>query len=460
MIVMKFGGTSVEDAESIERVAHIIRARLDRKPIVVVSAMGKTTRGLLEAARASAAGDRRTPRAVTAELKSRHSIEAAALVRGPARLDVLSTVDSHFDDLAKLLEGLAILGEVPARGLDKILSYGELLSSAVVAGALQERKIPARLLDSRDLIKTDEHYGAAAPIFELTNPLVRETLEPVIEAGFVPVIQGFIGSTRGGAGTTLGFEGSDYTATIVGAALGADDVEIWKDVSGLMTADPALFHTARTVKVCTYAEAAELTFFGAKVLHPKAVEPARKNNLPVHIYNSKKPDAVGTRIAASAPPCRNIIKSIAYKRPVDMAYAVGLGHQDHRRGLLDEVIRSFDEVVGAPGAAPLITTMSGSRIAMAFDSIEDCRNEGGAVGGSIRVQRGRAIVTVVGEGLSSRPDAAARVLEATRGIDIDLFIHGSSPIGMNLVVDQRDVETAVSRLHDVFFQDLDPTVFE
>ena len=294
MIVMKFGGTSVEDAPSIERVAEIIRARLDLKPIVVVSAMGKTTRKLLQAAEASAAGDSRTTLGIVADLKTRHASEARRLVKNVEGRDVFSLIEKYFDELKKLLEGLSVLGEVPPRGLDKILAYGELLSSAVLTDALRERGIEARMLDARELIKTDDRYGCASPLFEITNQIIAAAIPRAIASGAVPVVQGFIGSSRDGATTTLGFEGSDYTATIIGAALDADDIQIWKDVSGLMTADPAIFSGARTVKLCSFAEAADLTHFGAKVLHPKALHPAARKNIPVHIYNSRKPSAAGT----------------------------------------------------------------------------------------------------------------------------------------------------------------------
>ena len=307
MIVMKFGGTSVEDAPSIERVAEIIRARLSLKPVVVVSAMGKTTRKLLQAAEASAAGDSKTTLGLVAALKTRHLSEARRLVKHSDGREVFSLAENHFDELKKLLEGLAVLGEVPPRGLDKILAYGELLSSALLTDALFERGIPARLFDARELIKTDDRYGSASPLFEVTDQLIREAIRPATENGVVPVVQGFIGSSRDGATTTLGFEGSDYTATIIGAALDAEDIQIWKDVSGLMTADPAIFPGARTVKVCSFAEAADLTYFGAKVLHPKAIYPAARKNTPVHIYNSKQPDAAARR---SRPrPCDARIRS-------------------------------------------------------------------------------------------------------------------------------------------------------
>lgn len=460
MIVMKFGGTSVEDAASIERVAEIIKAREMLRPAIVVSAMGKTTSRLLQAAEASAAGDNRTNLAIVADLKTRHTSEARRLVKNGAS-EVFLLVEKYFEELKKLLEGLAILGEVPPRGLDKILSYGELLSSAIVAGALAERGTRARLLDSRELIKTDDRYGQASPIMDLTNRKIRDAVAPVVESDEVPVIQGFIGSTREGATTTLGFEGSDYTATLVGAAMDADDIQIWKDVSGLMTADPALFAGARTVKLCTFTEAAELTYFGAKVLHPKAIHPAARKNIPVHIYNSKRPAATGTAISADVAPCANLIKSIAYKRPVTVIRAAAtndLSPDDFLKALLDRLARKR--------AQPLITAAAGSSAAVVIDShalkegderdlIEELSTLGHA-----SVEGNKAIVTLVGEELRNAPSVGSRIFNAIDETGPALVLHGSSPIAINFIVSYDDVEGVIARLHKVFFGQLDSRVFE
>jgi aspartate kinase len=466
MIVMKFGGTSVEDAPSIERVAEIIRARLSLKPIIVVSAMGKTTRKLLQAAEASAAGDNRTTLGVVADLKTRHMSEARRLVKNSDGREVFSLIDKHFEELKKLLEGLAILGEVPPRGLDKILAYGELLSSAVLTDALSERGIPARMLDARELIKTDDRYGSASPLFEITNQKTRDTIPALVDAGAVPVIQGFIGSSRDGATTTLGFEGSDYTATIIGAALDADDIQIWKDVSGLMTADPHVFAGAHTVKLCSFAEAADLTFFGAKVLHPKAIHPAARKNIPVHIYNSKQPAAQGTAITASTPPCANLIKSIAYMRPVTIINATAASSADGSRFVsADDLLRVFVDTLAKRRIQPLITSVSASNVVLALDSRE--LRHGGrdlieAVSdfGRATAEAGRAIVSLVGEGVRTEPSLVARAFKAIDDIEVGLILHGSSPITMSFVVAESEVEKAIARLHEVFFDQLDPQVFQ
>ncbi|HLG16032.1 MAG TPA: aspartate kinase [Blastocatellia bacterium] len=462
---MKFGGTSVEDAPSIERVAEIIRARLALRPVVVVSAMGKTTRRLLEASAASASGDTRTTLRIVADLKTRHTSEARWVI-GDAAAQVAPRIDQYFDELKKLLEGLAILGEVPPRGLDKILAYGELLSSAIVAAALEERGIRARLLDSRELIKTDDRWGAASPIADLTDSSIVASLGPLVENAEVPVVQGFIGSTREGATTTLGFEGSDYTASIIGAALGVDDIQIWKDVSGLMTADPAVFAAARTVKTCSYAEAGELTYFGAKVLHPKAIGPAARKNIPIHIYNSKLPEATGTEITANVTRCANAIKSIAYTRPVTLIKARYDSDASNAQATSsNDWLRAMLIALGRRRVEPLITAVSASSVALAVESrqlgghadeLVENLSQFGAAGSAA----GKAIVTLVGEEMPGDPTVAGRVLKAIEHIRPDAILHGTSPITMNVIVDEGDVEEAIGRLHEEFFDQLDRRVFE
>jgi aspartate kinase len=467
MIIMKFGGTSVADAGAIERVAEIVRKHLEKRPVIVVSAMGKTTRLLLDAAEASAKGDAPTSRAILVELQENHMQVARPLIRSTNGHKVFELVESYFDELTKLSEGLAILGEVPPRGLDKILSYGELLSSAIVAGALAERNIATRLLDAREFLITDDSFGEASPLFEIANQKIRETITPVLASGGVPIIQGFIGSTRDGATTTLGFEGSDYTAAIVGAALEAEDIQIWKDVSGLMTADPAMLGDARTVKICTFEEAAELTFFGAKVLHPKAILPAAQKNIPVHIYNSKQPDATGTTITATASKGASLIKSIAYKRPVMILHlALELNAPDQRSPSADNILTTLLETLSKRRLKPLLTGASASAVALALDShaLNPIAERDLAADlahlGRFSSEPRKAIVTLVGEGLRSDRAAVSRVFRALDNIDLRGIILGPSPIGMSLLLDERDVEGAVARLHSAFFQELDPEVFE
>jgi aspartate kinase len=465
MIVMKFGGTSVEDAASIERVAEIIKARVGLKPVVVVSAMGKTTSKLLQAAQSSAAGDARNTLAVVADLKARHASEARQLIK--SRWGAFDLIEQYFAELKKLLEGLAILGEVPPRGLDKILAYGELLSSAIVTDALAERGINSQLVDARRLIITDDRFGGASPVFELTNQKTLETLAPLLDNGRVPVMQGFIGATREGATTTLGFEGSDYTAAIIGAAMNAGDIQIWKDVSGMLTTDPRVFKAARTVKVCSFAEAAALTYFGAKVLHPKAIYPAARKNIPVHIFNSKSPEATGTAITESSPQCKNAIKSIAFLRPVTILSAtIETISEEEQIFLPEDSLKTIINTMIKRRVTPLLTAVSGLNTAFVIDSkVMDEATERDLLSDisgftSANLERDRAIVTLVGAGLGSNATITGRVFKALEEIRLNAVLHGSSPIMMNLVIAADDVEQVIERLHDVFFAELDAEVFE
>ena len=291
-------------------------------------------------------------------------------------------------------------------------------------------------------------------------------MKPAIDSGVVPVTQGFIGSSRDGATTTIGFEGSDYTATIIGAALDAEDVQIWKDVSGLMTADPDIYSHARTVKLCSFAEAAELTHFGAKVLHPKAIQPAARHNIPVHIYNSKQPDATGTAITSETVRCSNPIKSIAYKRPVTIVTATANTIADGSRFVsADDLSRALLDVLSKRRAQPLMISVSASTVVVALDS-RDLKHGGRdlieAISslGSGDAQPDRAIVSLVGEGLRNDPAILSRVFKAIEDIGVEMIAHGSSPLTMSIVISQADVEAAVERLHAEFFGSLDPKVFE
>ncbi len=465
MIVMKFGGTSVEDAVSIERVAEIIKARVALKPCIVVSAMGKTTSKLLQSAEASAAGDARTTLAVVAELKARHASEARQLIQ--SRWGAFDFIEKYFAELKKLLEGLAILGEVPPRGLDKILAYGELLSSAIITDALAERGINSQLLDARELIKTDDRFGGASPLFEITNAKVEEAITPLIAENQVPVLQGFIGSTREGATTTLGFEGSDYTAAIIGAAMNADDIQIWKDVSGMLTADPRIFAGARTVKACSFAEAAALTYFGAKVLHPKAIYPAARKKISVHIYNSKSPEATGTAITEFAPTCKNAIKSIAFLRPVSLLKAtIETISEEEQIFLPEDSLKTIINTMIKRRVTPLITAVAGLNTAFVIDSKAMDENTERDLLADISkfttatVEHNKAIVTLVGAGLGSDATITSRVFKALEETKVNAILHGSSPIMMNLVIASSDVENVIARLHEVFFNELDPNVFQ
>jgi aspartate kinase len=305
MIVMKFGGTSVESAEAIQRVAGIVKSRLDRKPIVVVSAMGKTTNRLLKIADLAVGGQRDEALRELILLRDFHLRES-----GMER-----TVDEHFQELTELVKGLAVLGELTPRSIDAISSFGERLSSLIVTNYFQHHGLNAVHVDSRKMIVTDHRHTQAIPLFEETYQKLAAAIPPLAKRQVV-VMGGFIASTENGVTTTLGRGGSDFTASIVGAGVGAEEIQIWTDVDGMLTADPTIVASAHRVKVISFTEAAELAYFGAKVLHPATVMPAIDGNIPVLILNSRRPQLEGTRIQSATVLSRNVVKSIACKGKV------------------------------------------------------------------------------------------------------------------------------------------------
>ena len=294
----------------------------------------------------------------------------------------------------------------------------------------------------------------------------QENAAALVESGAVPVIQGFIGSSRDGATTTLGFEGSDYTATIIGAALDADDIQIWKDVSGLMTADPQVLSAARTVKLCSFAEAADLTFFGAKVLHPKAIHPAARKNIAVHIFNSKQPAAPGTRISSDTPPCSNLIKSIAYMKPITIINATAASSSESSSFVsADDLLRAFVDALAKRRIQPLITSVSASNVVLALDS-RDLKHGGRDLiesvseFGTATAVGNRALVSIVGDGVRNEHSLVGKAFKAIDDIELGLILHGSSPITMSFVVAEEDVANVIARLHDAFFDQVDPQIFQ
>jgi aspartate kinase len=257
MIICKFGGTSVQDAEALDRVAGIIRRRLKEKPVVVASAMGKTTNGLLLAAETAAAGRKLEALDLLGRLRQKHIQELERLDLKSAQEVLNLTIDSHFNEMGNIINGLAILGELTPRSMDAMASYGERLSTAILTEVLTDRGVPAQFMDVRQCMITDDQFTRAAPLFDLTESAIRQHVPPVVKSGRVPVLQGFIGSTRNGITTTIGRGGSDYSAAIIGAALDAYDIQIWTDVDGIMTSDPRMVPEARRVRVISFDEAAE-----------------------------------------------------------------------------------------------------------------------------------------------------------------------------------------------------------
>jgi aspartate kinase len=456
MIVMKFGGSSVESAAAIERVAGIVKARADRHPIVVVSAMGKTTNKLLAIAQSAIKGKREEYIRQLHDLRDFHSREARQVVPLSRRAELERTLDDHFQEMTELIKGIAVLGELTPRSIDTISSYGERLSSYVVSLAFEHYGIPSIHLDSRRVIVTDHRHTQAGPLFPETYRRLAETV-PGLARERVVVMGGFIGSTEEGVTSTLGRGGSDFTASIVGAGIGAEEIQIWTDVDGMLTADPGILPGGHRVKIISFAEAAELAYFGAKVLHPSTLIPAIERNIPVLILNSRRPEVPGTRIVSNAVHCSNVVKSIACKRKITLVN-IHSTRMLMAHGFLHRIFEIFDrhetpvDMVATSEVSVSLTIDNTSQTQSICRELSDFSE--------VEMEPDQAIVCMVGENIRYTPGVAARVFSALRDLNIRMISQGASLLNLSIVVADKDLRPAVEALHGEFFRELDPEVFE
>ncbi|HKP14293.1 MAG TPA: lysine-sensitive aspartokinase 3, partial [Blastocatellia bacterium] len=432
--------------------------------VVVVSAMARVTDGLLRVARVATERRYEEAAGIIEELRQRHLDTARELmagreVAGGYRLDWAErSIDYQFNELTGLARSVAALGELTPRSQDAIASFGERLSSVIVTAAFAARGIAAELVDSRQFVVTDQQFTRAAPDMAATRQRARDVLLPVIEQGCVPVAQGFIGSTADGVTTTIGRGGSDYSAAIIGAALGAEAIEIWTDVDGLLTADPRVVKSARRIRVISFAEASELSYFGAKVLHPSTVTPAVEQGIPVHIFNTLNPSCEGTLIVSTPPASRSLIKSIAFKRGVTI-----LNVTSTRMLMAYGFLRAIFAVFEHHQTSVDVVTTSEVSVSMTLDSADnlDAIQRDLRQIGEVSIEREKAIVCVVGDNLKLKAGIAGRLFSAIgdTNININMISQGASEINLTFVTDERDVVGAVERLHAAFFSEVDPAVF-
>ena len=446
MIVCKFGGTSVQDAAAVQRLIGIIRSRTPERPVVVVSALAGVTDGLLQAARMAEAGGS-GHRPLVDAMVARHA-EMAAQLEGAAV--AMEGIQAEAAGLCQELDAAAGRRLNP-RELDAVASRGELWSSRLITAALDGAGVAASWVDVRAFMITDDRYGRATPYRQVLNARARAALLPVLEAGSVPVTQGFIGATASGVTTTFGRGGSDFTASLIGAALDARRVEIWTDVDGLMTADPRIVASARTLSVASYEEAAELATFGAKVLHPATAVPLVRGGIPVIVLNSQRPDQPGTTIESSAELERlgdSPIRSISWKKGITVVNLRAprmLGAYGFLRQLF-EVFERHEVVVDVLASSEVsvsLTIEDRRHLDLVRRELEDL--------GEVWIDEGRAIVAVVGIGLKSTPGLAARVFGAVKPTCVEVISQGASAINMTFIVKEEDGPDVVRRLHREFF---------
>jgi len=447
---MKFGGTSVADAERIVAVSEVLRCRLDRRPVVVLSAMAGVTDLLVEAVAAARRGDRDGLDAILGELAKRHRWAAAGTMQdGTRRHDLNLEIDAIFEELRQLLRSVRILGEGTPRAADTLLSYGELLSTRIACAAFGERGLPVRWIDAREIMITDDRHGAAEPDAAAVAGRCAESLAPLLEAGEVPVIGGFVGASAAGDTTTLGRGGSDTSAAVLGAALDAEEIQIWTDVEGLMTADPRVVDSARRLPSVSFAEAAELAYYGARVLHPAAIAPAVKQNIPVRVLDSRNPDGPGTVILDRAEDGAPPVASIASRGDAVAVRVVG------RRmrldpGLLSNVLRRLEE----RGIVPEITVSSDVAVTIVTCGEIDIEPLRRALAQQAEVERidDLAIVCVVGAGLAEEPAVRRRVAAALAGLEPTVVALGASATSAAVAIPAARLVEAVRELHREFFE--------
>ncbi len=456
MIVMKFGGTSVQDAKAIDRVAQIVRGRLPEHPVVVVSAMAKVTDSLLAMGKAAGNGDRKTALKMARALRERHYETAGELLGTALFTEFHSNLGSDFEDLDELIRGIGAVGEITPRTYDYVASFGEVLSSKIVAAAFTAHGLSGVHVDSRNCLLTDSTFMRAVPQYEETNERLRKKVAPLVEGGQVPVMGGFIGSNHAGVTTTIGRGGSDFSAAIFGAGMNAQRIEIWTDVDGMMTTDPRICPDAHRIKVISFDEAAELAYFGAKVLHPATVLPAIQQNIPVYVLNSQNPTCEGTKITARAPRTRNSFKAIAAKKRITIidvaAPRMLLAH-----GFLKAIFDAFDR----NGVAVDVVSTSEVSVSLTVDSNEAIPQLAADLAklADVKYEGRKAIVCLVGENLRETPGIPGRVFHELNDINIRMISQGASEINLTFVIEEDQVPEVVRRLHKTFFADVDPEVF-
>jgi len=450
---MKFGGTSVADADAMMRVINIVRHQIARfpnhtLPVVVVSAMSKVTDRLVETGRLAGQGDADGAAGLLQELLARHINVAAGLVQGAALDTMTAQLTEDFTSLTEHVRAWAALGEVSPRATDEILAMGELASSRMVAAAFIGQNIPAAWVDARKVLVTDNEHTAAAPDTDATCRRTQELVASRTKAGEVPVLGGFIGATAAGVTTTLGRGGSDYSAAIFGACLGVDEIQIWTDVDGMLTADPRVVNDPQLVPQLSFSEASELAYFGAKVLHPSTILPAVARNIPVRILNSRRPEVAGTMITADGRSEGPPLTALACKRGVTVVDITStrmlMAHGFLRR--LFEVFERFRtpvDVVTTSEVSVSVTVDNTRRLNDIASNLEHFAE--------VNIEPDMAIVCIVGENLRSDPTLFARAVTALEGVPLRLVSQAASRRNITFVLRDADVPRAMNRLHDAFF---------
>jgi aspartate kinase len=450
VIVIKFGGTSVGDAARVAAAIDIVAERRARKPVVVVSALSGITNQLVAASEAACCGDAAKVKELVDAIRQRHEDVAMQLVQ--QKYDFfdafLKQLHKQIEQIQTILSGIALLGEITPRARDKVVSIGEKLSSVLFSYSMMMRTLPSEHVESEDVIVTNENFCGATPLMDLTRAAAEKALRPLLDRNRIPVMGGFIGRTERGATTTLGRNGSDYSAAIVGAALGAEEVQIWTDVDGLLTCDPRFVSGARVIDHLSHDEAAELASFGAK-LHPRTLEPAIDAGIPVRVLNTHNPASAGTLITPAGDARSSGPRSIARKRRVTLVNM----SSSRMLGTHGFVARLFEIFNDLEISVDLITTSEVS-VSVTIDEahhIDELRARLQDAA-DVEVVDGQCIIAVVGRNLLADTLVGARIFEALRGINIKMLSLGRSGLNLSIVVDDADSDRAIQQIHAALFE--------
>ncbi len=447
---MKFGGTSVADASRFKDVFNIVlgASRSDKgMPVIVLSAMTGVTNALIDCANTAANGNAAAALEKLETIKQRHYQVVTEIIPDSSQELLISALDVDFNRLSVLLQGIAYLGELSKRSLDAISGCGELLSSKIFSAYAISQEAPAVFLDARTVMITSDDYGKAVPNMKELTAKSKKEITPHLQKGKWVITQGFIGATADGVTTTLGRGGSDYTASLIGAAINADEIQIWTDVDGMMTADPRLIPDARPIATVTFQAASELAYFGAKVLHPLTIKPAVEKNIPVRIINTLNPTSPGTLIVERADNGETVC-AIACKKG-QTAIFIESAKMLMASGFLAQIFNIFAR---HETSIDLITTseVSVSLTVDNTDKLPQIEEELKQLG-DVSVMQDLAIIAVVGRNFRAESGIAARIFKALSSINVTMISHGASSINISLVVSNKDVEQAIKLLHAEFF---------
>jgi aspartate kinase len=448
VIVLKFGGTSVGDAEAIARTARIVSTRRDRGPVVVVSALAGVTNALIALAEQAARGHLIGALRAVEELRERHLGQAELLLgSGIESMETCAELSVMIDELAHLAEALATLGDLTPRSLDAISSFGEKMSSLLCVAAFVQQGLPAVHVDACEVMITDGTFTRAEPQPDAIAEACRASVIPYVRNGKIPVMGGFIGSAQGTRiTTTLGRGGSDYSASLFGAAVRAEAIEIWTDVDGMLTGDPRVVSDAQLIEQIAFDEASELASFGAKVLHPNTIAPAVRLGIPVYILNSRRPEGRGTKITFEAP--KRPVSAIAGKNNVTL---IKVGSP--RMLLTEGFLRSLFEIFERHRTSVDVVATSEVSVSLTIDdpsNLERIVSDLRALG-DVSVERSRGIVAIVGGAIAEGGEAMARALGALGGVRVHMLSLSATGLNLTLVVDDEQVKPAMQRLHAAFF---------